>query len=245
MRHVCARHLPFQYVPFPFCQGETTPEKMSLKASKEITKCLPHVFHECSDLPPLPPLFSCSACDAWRVRMHSKGHGCMVWRDFLNDCHQCTRFKEGRPIKVRVVKAAAEANPRISSAATLAALEDKCNAFMELSANCRRSSRVKFKERERIIKSQSAQVNKSGKENNASGKNNNSLKSKRARETIARLEKRKEALEVAAIVCAQKSERALATEMMLKATSIESAARKKLLLITEKEAEIQQRNESI
>jgi len=164
----------------------------------------------------------------------------------LNDRHQCTRFKEGRPIKVRVVcKAAAEANPRISSAATLAVLEDKCNAFMESSANCRRSSRVKFKERERIIKAQSAQVNKSDKESNASGKNNNSLKSKRARETIAKLKKRKEAKEVAAIVCAQKSERALATEMMLKATSIESAARKKLLLITEKEAEIQQRNESI
>jgi len=166
MRHVCARHLPFQYVPFPFCQGETTPEKMSLKAtSKEINKRLPHVFHECSDLPPLPPLFSCSACDAWRVRMHSKGHGCIVRRDFLNDRHQCTRFKEGRPIKVRVVcKAAAEANPRISSTATLAVLEDKCNAFMESSANCRRSSRVKFKERERIIKAQSAQVNKSDKE---------------------------------------------------------------------------------
>jgi DNA repair exonuclease SbcCD ATPase subunit len=178
--------------------------------------------------------------------MHSKGHGCIVSRDFLNDRHQCTRFKEGRPIKVRVVcKAAAEANPRISSTATLAVLEDKCNAFMESSANCRRSSRVKFKERERIIKAQSAQVNKSDKESNASGKNNNSLKSKRARETIAKLKKRKEAKEVAAIVCAQKSEHALATEMMLKATSIESAATKKLLLITEKEAEIQQRNESI
>jgi hypothetical protein len=38
---------------------------------------------------------------------------------FLNDQHQCSRAKEGKPIRVRVIcKAAAVSNPRIFSATT-------------------------------------------------------------------------------------------------------------------------------
>jgi hypothetical protein len=100
---------------------------MSLKASKEINKLLPHVFYECSELPALPPLFSCSACDTWRERIHNKGSRAIHRRDFLNDRYQCSRAKKGKPIKVRVVcKAAAVSNPRITSATKLSGVGIWC-----------------------------------------------------------------------------------------------------------------------
>lgn len=112
---------------------------------KEINKLVRHVYEECSDLPSLPPLFSCSACDAWRERLHDKGYKNIRRRDFLNDRHQCTRVKEGRPIKVRVIcKSAALANPRISSAVTLSLMEEKAKMIALSSGNNeRRSSRLR------------------------------------------------------------------------------------------------------
>jgi hypothetical protein len=91
---------------------------------KEINKLLIHVYYECSDLPSLPPLLSWSACDAWREQMHNKGSRIIHRRDFLNDQYQCTRAKEGRHIKVRVVcQSASFANPRIFSATTVKDME--------------------------------------------------------------------------------------------------------------------------
>jgi hypothetical protein len=43
-------------------------------AIKGKNKVVGLVYHECSDLPSLPPIFLCSACDAWRKRAHDKGY---------------------------------------------------------------------------------------------------------------------------------------------------------------------------
>jgi hypothetical protein len=60
-----------------------------------IKKLCKHQFEECSDLPRLTRIgiFSCSACDIWRERVHSKGHRSLPRRDFLSDRHQCRRPK--------------------------------------------------------------------------------------------------------------------------------------------------------
>jgi hypothetical protein len=66
-----------------------------------------HEYEECFDLPKLfrIGIFSCSACDAWRELIHSRGFGkSLPRRDFLSDRHQCTRIKCGYgPIRVRIV----------------------------------------------------------------------------------------------------------------------------------------------
>jgi hypothetical protein len=74
-----------------------------------INKLTPHKFFECSDLPQLCHLgiFSCSACDEWRERMHRRGFGKSLpqKRDFLNDMHQCHRKKLGiDPSRIRVIR---------------------------------------------------------------------------------------------------------------------------------------------
>jgi hypothetical protein len=53
---------------------------MSAK-SKAINKLLPQSFDKYSNLPSLPPLFSCSACDAWRDRMLLEGQKATQRRD--------------------------------------------------------------------------------------------------------------------------------------------------------------------
>jgi hypothetical protein len=71
-----------------------------------INKLCKHQFEECSDLPRLTRIgiFSCSACDIWRERVHSKGHRSLPRRDFLSDRHQCRRPKLNMgPIKIRVI----------------------------------------------------------------------------------------------------------------------------------------------
>jgi len=67
-----------------------------------------HKFEECSELlrETLSSIgiFSCSACDQWRNRIHSKGGKVVKRRDFFQDHQQCSRprLKMG-PIRVRVV----------------------------------------------------------------------------------------------------------------------------------------------
>jgi hypothetical protein len=73
-----------------------------------INKLTEHKYYECSDLPRLCHIgiFSCSACDIWRERIHSRGNGKSLpqRRDFLSDRHQCRREKLGMgPIRIRVV----------------------------------------------------------------------------------------------------------------------------------------------
>jgi hypothetical protein len=79
---------------------------MPKKAGK-INQLTSHKFIECSDLPYLGRIgiFSCSACDRWRQRIHSRGYGkAITRRDFLSDRYQCSREKRGLgPIKIRIV----------------------------------------------------------------------------------------------------------------------------------------------
>jgi hypothetical protein len=43
--------------------------------SNKINRLTKHKFEECSDFPRMPHigLFSCSACDNWRERVHNRG----------------------------------------------------------------------------------------------------------------------------------------------------------------------------
>ncbi len=65
-----------------------------------------HSFKECSDLPPLRPIFSCDACDKWRARVHSvhyKDRSSLI-RSELSARYQCTRIKKGyNPIRIRII----------------------------------------------------------------------------------------------------------------------------------------------
>lgn len=113
---------------------------------KAINKLLPHVYHECSELPPLPPLFSCSACDAWRNRILLKGHNNIQRRDFLSDRYQCSRAKSGRgPLKVRVICQSAEVAKRLPSKAILSSMDNKVEAYKESTLCLRQSKRLKRK----------------------------------------------------------------------------------------------------
>ena len=97
---------------------------------KEINKVLSHRFHECSDLPPLPPLFSCSTCNVWRGQMLLKGQRSIERRDFLSERYPCTRAKNGRgPIKVRVICNSAASEKKQSSAIMLSAMEEKAEEY--------------------------------------------------------------------------------------------------------------------
>jgi len=134
---------------------------MALKP-KEINKLLPHVVHECSDLPAMHPLFSSSACDAWRDRMLLKGHKGIKQSDFLSDRYHCTRSSTGRgPMNVRVVCKSTAYAKKQSSAATLAQMEKKLEVYEEkrVENGCRKSTRVQLKkeankEKENILKHQ-------------------------------------------------------------------------------------------
>jgi len=44
---------------------------MSSRSFETINRLCRHSFNICSNLPKLLPLFSCSACDTWRERVHS------------------------------------------------------------------------------------------------------------------------------------------------------------------------------
>jgi len=134
---------------------------MALKP-KEINKLLPHVVHECSDLPAMHPLFSSSACDAWRDRMLLKGHKGINQRDFLSDRYHCTRSSTGRgPMNVRVVCKSTAYAKKQSSAMTSARMEKKLEVYEEkcVENGCRKSTRVQLKkeankEKENILKHQ-------------------------------------------------------------------------------------------
>jgi len=160
---------------------------MSLKSLKEINKLLPHAFLECSDLPALPPLFSCHACDAWRARIHNKGVKSINRRDFLSDRYQCSREKKGRPIRIWVVcKAAALADLRIASGTTLKLLAEKSEKCQPLSTTERRSSRIRSKQNRESNDSQTDVVGMASGIQTVPSLSVNS-KSKRVSEIIARL----------------------------------------------------------
>jgi hypothetical protein len=76
-------------------------------ANESINELTKHKFEECSDLPRLTRIgiFSCSACDAWRERVHSRGFGkSFKRRDFMSERHQCSRPKRHMgPIRIRIV----------------------------------------------------------------------------------------------------------------------------------------------
>ena len=164
--------------------------------------------------------------------MHDKGTRSIQRRDFLNDRHQCSRLKEGRPIKVRVVcQSAALVNPRISSAATLALMEEK--AKMVLNSE-RRSSRL------RVVRNSGNKENLACKETTVL---ENKLpktvsKSKRAAEIVDRLNNEKKAKEAEAFARSEKSRRAEAEEFLAKARAKEIEAHNKLLEVRAKEAEL-------
>jgi hypothetical protein len=78
------------------------------KSEFAVNKLCQHQYEECSDLPRFINIgiFSCSACDLWRERIHNKGYCAKkeVRRDFLSERYQCRRPKLNMgPIKVRVV----------------------------------------------------------------------------------------------------------------------------------------------
>jgi hypothetical protein len=71
-----------------------------------INRLCRHSFKECSDLPPLRPIFSCDACDKWRARVHSvhyKDRSSLI-RSELSARYQCSRIKKGyNPIRIRII----------------------------------------------------------------------------------------------------------------------------------------------
>jgi hypothetical protein len=142
----------------------------------------------------LPPLFSCSACDAWRERIHNKGSRSIQRRDFLNDRYQCSRAKKGKPIKVRVVcKAAAVANPRITSATTLLQVDKKIEHMRHLVTPNFRSCRIRASVGRNQLASGASKVLPSPSEMKQVSKRVTqhsaaSCKSKRTAEVIERLE---------------------------------------------------------
>jgi hypothetical protein len=73
-----------------------------------------HEFMECSQLPSLPPIFSCAPCDEWRRRMHCLQYrqNCSLDRSLMSERYQCQRRKKGHgPICIHVT-----VNQSISSA---------------------------------------------------------------------------------------------------------------------------------
>lgn len=66
-----------------------------------------HSFKECSDLPRLPPLFSCAACDEWRQRLHRVRYNefhKLKNRASISKRFQCQRASKGYgPIHIRVI----------------------------------------------------------------------------------------------------------------------------------------------
>ena len=77
-----------------------------MTSTRPINRLSNHLFNECSDLPALPPLFSCDACDRWRNRMHSahfKNRGSLI-RSELSARYQCSRERKGHgPIKIQII----------------------------------------------------------------------------------------------------------------------------------------------
>ncbi len=73
--------------------------------SDAISRLCKHSFNVCSNLPKLNPIFSCSACDLWRERVHSvhyKGQSSLD-RITLSSKFQCQRRKKGYgSIRIRV-----------------------------------------------------------------------------------------------------------------------------------------------
>jgi hypothetical protein len=210
---------------------------MSSKSSKEINKLLPHAFLECSDLPALPPLFSCHACDAWRARIHCKGSRSINRRDFLSDRYQCSREKEGRPIRIRVVcKAAGLADPRIASGTTLKLLAEKAEKCQPLSMTERRSSRIRSKQNRESNDSRTDVVGMASSIRTAPSLSVKS-KSKRASEIIARLDNLKRIKEREDSRLFDKEQKAVAAEMFARARAVEIAADKKMQIAQLKESE--------
>jgi hypothetical protein len=77
-----------------------------MTSTRPINKLSQHVYNECSDLPKLPPLFSCDSCDRWRNRMHAthfKERSRLV-RSELSSRYRCSRGKRGHgPIRIRII----------------------------------------------------------------------------------------------------------------------------------------------
>jgi antitoxin component HigA of HigAB toxin-antitoxin module len=201
-------------------------------AGKEINKLLPHVYYECPDLPSLPPSFSCSTCDAWKERMHNKGSRFIHRRDFLIDRYQCTRAKEGQPIKVWVVcQSASFANPWISSATTLKDMERKA-AMIEatLSRQCQKSLRLQanLNCEKKECQENMIQTLVSG----CSQKRHVAIsKRKQASEIINRLDASKIIEEEKQYIARQKEVKAAEVEAMLKARVAEAQALEKEALV--------------
>jgi len=88
---------------------DAAPAKEEVTMMKNTINALTqHKFLECLDLPQLSciGIFSCSACDKWRERIHSRGFGKGLpqRRDFLSNWYQCSRSRKGLgAIRIRVV----------------------------------------------------------------------------------------------------------------------------------------------
>jgi len=66
-----------------------------MTSSRPITNVSRQIFKKCSDLPPVPPLFSCDACDRWRNRGHSVHFKkrSMLNRSDMSARYQCSQKK--------------------------------------------------------------------------------------------------------------------------------------------------------
>ncbi len=69
---------------------------IGIMASDAISRLCKHSFNVCSDLPKLNPIFSCSACDLWRERVHSVHYKdrSSLDRSKLSSKCECERKKE-------------------------------------------------------------------------------------------------------------------------------------------------------
>jgi hypothetical protein len=112
-------------------KGEAAKKYRSMEEDKEnnnnnvINELTQHEFTECSQLPFLPPIYSCNPCDEWRKRMHSVHFRdrCCVDRSTLSKRYQCKRITKGYgPIRIRVIQGIA---PIPSASASEICMESK------------------------------------------------------------------------------------------------------------------------